>query len=178
MNEDLLKYLDAGTQTLGKVDDIVRDSEDGSGWTGVLDVDRVGHDQLPFQAQFAGVQFPDGLTDAEKRDYIEAHPRFDRGKLSKLKEAIEATLSGTKRAMVNERAGSAWRLDILTHPDDTPDEDATRAAILTQKPAALKLTYSASTVLTGQGVGGTNPFLTIDELTGNIDDLAPVWETL
>lgn len=115
----LLKFLDSGAGVIASIHDLVRDTEDGPGWSGLFDVDRTPHAFLEFLAQFIGVTFPEGLTDAEKRAYIEAHPRFDRGTLQALKDAIAAELIGTKRAMISERAGSPYRLDILTHPIDT-----------------------------------------------------------
>lgn len=174
----LLRFLDAAGHLLGAIDDLVRDSEDGEGWTQVLDPDRVLPEHLDYLAQFAGVLFPGGLTVQEKRDYLKATPGFGRGTLPALRESIATTLEGTKRVALSERAGSAYTLDILTHPDDTPDAVATLAAILRQKPGGLALTYSASTVVTIQGLGGADPYLAIDDLPGTIDDFAPTWETL
>jgi hypothetical protein len=174
----LLRFLDAVGHLLGAIDDIIRDSEDGVGWSEVFDPDRVQPQHLAFLAQFAGVEFPGGIVDQEKRDYLKATPGFGRGTLLALKGAIATSLIGTKRVAIAERASSAYVLDILTHPDDTPDAAATLAAILSQKPAGLALTYSESTVLTIQGAGGTDPGLSIDEAVGSIDAAAPTWETL
>lgn len=168
----LLAWMDPVGSQLGLVDDIVRNTDARPGWAGVLDPDVVALKDLPWLAQFVGVQLPGGLSETDKRAYLKARPGWERGKASAIKAEAAATLIGDRRISFIERAGSAYRLSVRTHPDDTPDPAATEAAIRRQKPAAIVLDYKASPNLSINGLTGT-----IDAQTGPIEQLGGAeWE--
>ena len=52
------------------VEDLVRDSPDGPGWSSLLDLDRCPSWALDWLGQFAGVRIPFGLTDAQRRAWV------------------------------------------------------------------------------------------------------------
>jgi hypothetical protein len=66
------------------ISDLVRDSDEGPGWSAPLDVDRAPGagaetDFLPFLAQLVGVRGIEGLDDAQRRAAIRERGAFRRG---------------------------------------------------------------------------------------------------
>lgn len=138
----LLNFLAAlGAITQG-VDDIVRDSPEGPGWSVLFDVDRAPLDVLPWLGQWVGVTVDTTRTDADQRQQIRDESGFRRGTPAAIVAAAQTTLTGTKTVLMYERDTGAYRLTIHTFSDETPDPAATLAAILTQKPAGIILFYS------------------------------------
>lgn len=168
----LLYFLDdIVAASLGAVDDIARDSDDGPGWLKQLDPDLVPAAQMWWLAQFVGVRNPGGLSLADARIYVKARPGWERGTKAAMMAEVRATLDGDRRIAFNERSGSAYQLSVQTHPDDTPDPDAAEAALRRQKPAGIVLAYDAAADAPVDTLGGT-----VDDLVGNVDDIGPVWE--
>lgn len=138
----LLRYVDVVGDQLGDVDDLVRDSDAGPGWSALLDIDRVPLVHLAFLAQFVGVRNPAG-TEAAQRAWVKARPGWSRGRVLTIVAAAQATLTGTKRVDVYERDGSAYRLRVRTYNAQTPDPAATEAAVLAAVPGGIVLTYES-----------------------------------
>jgi len=132
------------------VDDVVRDTPDGPGFSILLDLNRCPSEALDWLGQFVGVRLPAGATDAEKRAAIAAESGFRRGTRAALEAAVKATLTGAQTVIVRERSGDstaepidyAYRLKIRTYPAETPDAAATLAAALSQKPGGIVLDYA------------------------------------
>jgi hypothetical protein len=135
------------------VADVARDTEDGPGWSAVLDLQRCPDAWLPWLAQFAGVTVPPGATPAQARTWIASTDGFKRGTPAALRAATQSTLTGGKTAVIQERlGGDAYALGIYTLTSETPNPAATRAAILAQKPGGLTLDYTVGTSNTYQAV--------------------------
>ncbi len=116
----LLEMSEAAIQGLQPVEDVVRDTDDGPGWSAVMDVDRCPREWLPWMAQLAGVRIPPGLTEAEERDWVRRADGMRRGTPTAVKEAAAKVLRGTKSVLLVERHGSAYRFTVTTLADETP----------------------------------------------------------
>jgi len=79
---------------------------------------------------------------ARRRDIIKQAPSWKRGTPAAIKAAVKAQLTGGKTVILRERLGGAYKLSIYTYAIDTPDADRVLAAILTQKPGGITLTYA------------------------------------
>jgi hypothetical protein len=108
---------------------------------------------LPWLGQFVGVTVPDGASEDAAREYIDALPGFARGRRESIIAAAQMTLTDTETVIIQERyGGDAYALAVRTLVDETPDEAATLAAILAQKPAGLVLDYATTTLSTYDAV--------------------------
>jgi Phage tail protein (Tail_P2_I) len=125
------------------IEDYVRDSPDGPGWSALMDLDRCPTEALPWLAQFAGVRLLPGTTDAQQRERIRSTDGFRRGTVAAITAAAQRTLTGAKTVGITERAGGdAYAFTVTTYAAETPDTLATYNALLAQKPGGLKMTYS------------------------------------
>lgn len=141
----LLRFLDPTGQLLGEVDDIVRDSPEGPGWSAVLDVDRADPENLAYLAQFVGASLAPGLSDAEQRARLLVPPGWQRGTPAAIAQAARSLLTGGQHVFLDERyGGDPYALRVRTYGVETPDPDAVLAALLRQKPAGIVLTYSVT----------------------------------
>jgi hypothetical protein len=138
---DLATYAGAIGAMFAPVDDLVRDTDAGDGWTALLDVDRAPADALAFLAQFVGVRLQADLTDAAQRARIVGTDGFKRGSAGAVRAAAQQYLTGARRVIFRERDGGAYRLTVITYTADTPDPAAVLRALLAQKPAGIILTH-------------------------------------
>lgn len=145
----LLYFLDSiGVSMFDEIESYARDDGDKPGWSILLDLDRSPYKALPWLGQFAGVKVPSTLTDAVARQRISDKHGFTRGTPTAFISAAQATLTGTKDVLMQERYnGSAYALWIGTRAAQTPDSAKTLAALMAEKPAAINLTY---VTITGQ----------------------------
>lgn len=142
-----LKLLEASAFLLQEIEDLVRDTPAGPGWSVVMDVNRAPAKWLGWLAQFAGVQLRGGLSDAAQRARVASTDGQQRGTPNALIGAARQYLTGAQTVILRERDGSAYRLTIITYTSQTPSQSQVLAAMLEQKPAGLVLNYL---VLTGQ----------------------------
>lgn len=143
-------WLDGVGHLLGRVDSIVADSDDGPGWSKLLDVDRAETEGLAWLASLVGVTLSEA-GDAERRQAIRDRASQKRGIPQAIIAAAQRTLTGTQKVTLTERdGGNAYRLRVTTYAPETPDSAVTEAAIRAAKPAGLILSYAA---LTGQTWG-------------------------
>jgi hypothetical protein len=140
----LLRYLSAIARMFDWIYDLVS-PETGPPWSPALDVDRAPAFLLPWLAQFVGIRFKTGRTEAEQRAEIRERPRWKRGRPAAIEAEAKLHLTGTKTVYLNERHGSAYLLTITTLVSETPDVPALQAAILDpyygQKPAGIVLDF-------------------------------------
>jgi hypothetical protein len=141
----LLILLAAVATAMGELPDVVRDTDDGPGWTSLMDPDRCPAFALPYLAQFAGVRLTQGASEDEQRAEIANPPAFQRGTLAAMTAAAKRTLTGDDPfILIIERNGSPYRIGAVTRTTQTPDPAVTLAALLSQKPAGLILTHTVS----------------------------------
>jgi len=147
----LLTYVNALGVMYQLIEDWVRDSEDGPGWSLLLDVNRCPPEALPWLAQFIGVRLVSGQTDAQDRQRILSTDGFQRGTRAAMIGAAQATLTGAKTVLFRERSGNpaqspeyAYILDVSTYTSQTPNPTLTLNALLGQKPAGIILNYTTT----------------------------------
>jgi hypothetical protein len=147
----LLIYINAVGVMFQLVEDLVRDTPDGPGWSILLDLDRCPDEALPWLGQFAGVRIPAGFTADQARARIASTDGFKRGTRNALIGAARATLTGNQHVYFRERSGDpavspdyAYYLDVSTYTSETPNPAATEAALLAQKPGGIVLTFTVN----------------------------------
>jgi hypothetical protein len=166
----LLALLQGLLSQLQPMDDLVRDTNAGTGYSLALDVDNCPDYLLRWLGQFAGVKVtPGDSTDAAWVERARAEIRnaagWRRGTPAAIRGAAQEHLTGTKTVRMLERTISAYTLTVLVRTSETPDPAAAEAAVRAQKPAGLILTFIVSDApIVDEGS------LTIDNLVGAIDD--------
>lgn len=129
----------------------VTDTDDRPGWGIVLDPTDAPDEVLDWLAQFVGTVLTPSMDTAAKRAAILLPRGFRRGTPEALEQAVAATLTGPQTVLVDERwTGDAYKLRVRTLASETPDEPATLAAVISQKPIGIVLTYLR---ITGQDWG-------------------------
>lgn len=124
--------------------DLVGDVTHGLGWSVLLDPDLCPLKYLPWLAQFAGVELPQGYTEAQARYLIAHPPAYRRGTISAIKDAVRATIHGTQHIVLMQRlGGDPFAIGIVTLSSETPDATATRIAIENAVPWWINVTYDA-----------------------------------
>jgi len=133
------------------VENWVRDTPDGPGWSLLLDLDRCPDEALGWLAQLVGVRLLPDTTPEQQRARIASTDGFKRGTRQALIGAAQATLTGAKTVVFRERSGDpadtpnyAYYLDVATYDSQTPDPTATLNALLAQKPGGIVLRYRTS----------------------------------
>jgi hypothetical protein len=134
------------------VDEIVRDSDTQPAWQSIRDPDTAPDEFIPWLELHNGTVSPPSATMAERRDRIKNNPGFDDGKTGPLKAEVARTLTGVQAVEVLRRQDDVWsRMAVVTSTTETPDPDATLAAAMRAKPAAVLLELILSDVwLIGQ----------------------------
>jgi hypothetical protein len=168
----LLHFCSALGTMFQDVRDLVRDTDDGPGWSALFDIDRCPPFALAYLAQFRGVTLPSQLAgqsdadyDAFARDYIRRADGKRRGSPDAIVAAAQRRLTGTRFVDLIERyGGSAWQLVVVTLSEETPDHAGTLNDIVSQKPAGIVLTHVIADSLIIEELDGT-----IDGLSGAID---------
>lgn len=149
---------------LQPVDDLIRDTDTHPGWAPLVSVDLAPDDGLAFLAQLVGVRLTQGAPADVQRDEIRVVDGQRRGRPAAFREKTRATLTGTRTVRLLERTSSAYAFTAVTRTAETPDPDATLAAMTAAKPAGLVLTHVISDApVIDEGA------LTIDEVTATID---------
>lgn len=137
----LLIFCEAIAGRLQPLETLIRDTDDGPGWSIVLDVDRAPADWLPWLGQFVGVTIPPGSTEEQQRTLIRTLPGTIRGTARAIESAASQYLTGERRVYLIERHGSAYRLTVSMLDTEAPVADRSRIemAIREQKPAGIVL---------------------------------------
>jgi hypothetical protein len=138
----------AVARACGELFDLVRDSDDGVGWSAVLDPDRAPVWALGWLGNFVGITLSPGLTEAQQRAGLINPPAFSRGTFAGMVAAVRQTITATGYVFALERQGSPYRVTIVTRTSETPSPAATLAAAKRQKPAGLVLTHVVTPVRT------------------------------
>jgi hypothetical protein len=143
----LLAFCDALGRMFEQVNELVRDTDAGIGWSSIFDVDRAPPYALPWLGQLVGVTVDVTLPVESQRQQIRDEEGLARGTLAAIQAAPKPYLTGNQTVIVIERDGSPYRTSVITYEDETLDEDAIRARLLAKKPAGIVLNYQ---VLPGQ----------------------------
>lgn len=84
----LLRFIEAWTESMVEIDNLVRDSEGNPGWSSLFDVSNVADKFLDFVSQFLGIEFAGGETATQKRDLMETLANLRRGHPDAIKEWV------------------------------------------------------------------------------------------
>jgi hypothetical protein len=152
MTDDFEIYIKALGEMFKEIEFLARDTANGeTGWSVILDLDRIPNKGLPYIAQFLGTGVIPGITDAEQRERIRASTNLERGTANQLRRAAALHLTGRKVVLFRERDHAAcaseppYGLTIITYADETPDPAQTLLDIMSQKPAGIVLRYVTAT---------------------------------
>lgn len=138
----LLHFIHAWTNSMMQLENIVRDTDAGPGWSSIMDPDTAPDMFLTFLSYMVGSVPVRGENPAQARLRIEGMTGIRRGSAQAMRAAAQRYLTGNKYVIFNERAsGNAWHLEVRTLTSETPDEDQVRAELLLQKPAGVVMTY-------------------------------------
>ena len=124
-NQDyaLLYYLVGAGQMFDEIENIVRDSDLGMGWSPLVDVNRCPDKGLDWFGQFVGVKLPQGLTEDQRRQRIKSTDGWKRGTPAAIKAAPVPYLTGNGTVILYERDTSAYHFQVLTYTSETPSDD-------------------------------------------------------
>lgn len=136
----LVTFLTALTLGYEVVDQVVRDTDDGPGWSILLDVERAPAWALRWLGQFTGTRIAPGSPEAASRQAIRTPAGWRRGTPQAIIDAVRPTLTGTQTVLILERDTDEYALTVATYTTETPDTAATTAAALSQKPGGLQMT--------------------------------------
>lgn len=141
----LAHYIAAKYGPLEDVASWVRDSDDGPGYSMLLDIDRCPVEALPWLAQFKGVVIPDGLTETAQRDWVRSAEGQRRGMTDALVRAGQRHLTGTKSVRVLERVGgNAYDITLQVRTSECADSVVTLADFKSAKRIGVRLTLVVS----------------------------------
>lgn len=146
-------YIGAVTQPVREIDELVRDTPEGPGWSAILDVDAAPSKGLRWLGQIVGVRLRltrSGETDAAwatyARDAIRRQQGRQRGTNDAQISAVQDTLTGTRYVNLLERVGGdAYAMTLVTRTTETPNPTTTLRTWLTQKPAGIVPTHVLTT---------------------------------
>jgi hypothetical protein len=132
---------------------------------------------LPWLGQLVGVRLPNGTPPDIARATISKASGFARGTPAAIEAAAGLYLTGNKTVYFRERDGSPYRLEVVTLSGETPDPAQVEAAIRSQKPGGIILTYRTFAawdyqLMTEQGgtyAEQSATFTTYQNLTENVE---------
>jgi hypothetical protein len=126
-----------------QVDDLSRDSDDGPGWSVILDVDRIPDEGLPYLAQFKGKTLLQGMTPQIARERINGTDGFDRGSPEAIRVATKRHLTGTRTVNIVERhAGDVFQYEVIVKEEECPSSGQTLRDAMEQKPYGFLMTFT------------------------------------
>jgi hypothetical protein len=137
----LLTLLAGMGVAFGPLHDLVRDTDEGPGWSPLLDPARAPAWALPWLAQLAGVTLTPGAPrrrvargDHQPARVSPRHPAGDRRR-------DRADADRRPAVTLRERDGGPWLITVITYTAETPDPAAAERAARSQKPAGLLMTF-------------------------------------
>lgn len=138
----LLIYWGSLAARWQEIEDLVRESRLGPGFSQILNIERIPAKGLPWVAQFNGVSFLPGMNEAEQRARATSTDGRKRGTVRALMAAAQRHLTGERVVVLQERyEGSAKRLGVVTYRRETPTPELTRQDIEEQLPWWIRLIY-------------------------------------
>lgn len=166
----LLAFAEAFTLGTAPLEEIVREDDEMPAWARAVDVDNAPLWVLPWLACLVGVEWREAEPTERLRTLIKTRPRHRRGTPDAIRNAAldtmdpSATLADVRLV---QRSGGPWHDALVVSVTKAPDQAATTAAALGEKPAMRRLDVVFSDV----------PLInemtrTINTITAKIDLLA------
>lgn len=120
----LLTYFGLLAKRWQPVEDLVRDTNAGPGWSALFDLYRIPDEALPWLGQVFGVEMLSGMTPFQMRERILGTDGFKRGTPDAVAVAARRRLTGNRTAIVTERwGGDPNRTAVVTFKGETPETD-------------------------------------------------------
>jgi hypothetical protein len=163
----LLKLLHILLFLLQPIADIVQDDGDRVGWSKILDPETCPAAWLRWCGMFYGVSVTPGdptdpVWEAKARAEVLNAAGMRRGTPGAIVGAVQGTLTGAEAVRLIERVdGNYLRFLVVTRPSETPDVDATRRAIVSQKPGRKVFEFEQ------------DDFPLVDEMSRPINSITP-----
>lgn len=132
---------------LDRIHSYVTDRSDGRpGWQILFDPAECPAEALPYLAQFAGATLRPDMDEAQQRAAIQDPEVFRRGTPASIVAVAKRRLTGSQTVLLTERwTDNAYRMQLLTLEEETPDPDATLAELLAEaKPIGVRLLFNQS----------------------------------
>ena len=154
-NYPLLAYVSGLALPSEEVADLAETGDNGeTGWSVILDIDRIPDKAIGWLAQLIGVRLNPELDSTEQRNRVRETDGWNRGSLGALAGAAHQYLTGAQHVIIRERFNPsdpdmdhAYHLQVVTYTAETPDTAKVLQALLEQKPAGIILHYE---VMDGQ----------------------------
>jgi hypothetical protein len=141
-NDDALRAIVEGISApFEEIDDLVRDTDDGPGWSALVDADRAPAKFLPWLAYLNGVRVTASYTEAQQRAEIVDAAGFRRGTTGAMIAQVQTHLTGLKRVVLIERDLDPYKITVMTYASETPNPTLTEKDARARKPAGLVLNY-------------------------------------
>lgn len=138
----LATYLSGLGLNFEIVEEYARDSDDGKiGYSILVDATRVPDEAITWLGQFVGIQITQGLPPAQQREQLVGLGNWKRGTVAALQAAPLPFLTGSQTVIVKERDTSPYHFEVITYASETLDSTKVLAALVTQKPGGLMMTY-------------------------------------
>lgn len=165
---------------LQPLDDLAADTDDGPGWSQVLDIDRCPTAWLPWLAQFPGATVNPLFSDEDQRNQIRVPAGHARGTNAAIAAAAQPYLTGSKTVVFRERdpvacpSWPAYGLTVFTFTDETPDSTTVETVLKSAsvKPIGIVLNYEVVDGLDFEAVRtGYTTFAVVKGTFTTFDDL-------
>lgn len=145
----LKTFIGAILDRAQEVADLARDSDDGIGWSAIVDPDRAPEEWLPWTAQLVGVRIPppgspdySELDEAQKRIRIKETDGQKRGTPAAMMGAARTVLGGERQVWLIERHGSPYRVTLAVLANELPSDGTPLSYVTTYgQLAASTFTY-------------------------------------
>lgn len=111
-NWSTLHFVAALGELLHETEQWSRDTEDGPGWSGYMQVETAPAEALPWLAQMKGVRIVEGIPDTAQRQLIAEASGFARGSVGAIRKTAQAYLKGTKQVDIYERETSPYQYRV------------------------------------------------------------------
>lgn len=139
----LLALIDSVGSQLDPITQVVSDTDDGPGWSSVLDLDRCPSWALRWLGQFVGVTVPATVDDDDARATIANEAGFGRGTLAAMQAAAAPFLQSGHSVVFTERTPDAYHLTAAV--DEAWLVGATYAELSTEYPLYTDLEAAFAT---------------------------------
>jgi hypothetical protein len=144
MTPDLQVYLETVGSMFLETELYSADTVDELGWMSLLDPDLCPAPALPYLAQYVGERLPQGLTEAQQRQWIKDAPNQMRGTLQSIVRAAQRSLTGSKLVTVITRNGGIDKLAVSTYAVQTPSSAQVLKDLGDVVPLDISLTYTTT----------------------------------
>lgn len=153
----LLILCNAVGRMLQPLDELVRDTPAGPGWSQIMDPTRAPVAGLPWLAQFVGSAVDTTQPEAVQRAQVVAEPGFARGTVDSITATARRFVTGNQGLRIVERAnGDAYALNVIVFGSSVVGVSYGQLS-------------SDSTISTYSALGGK--FATYAAYTGGLDEM-------